>query len=381
MLLTKEVEVIPHGNTIKYYREKGYNAEYHVPLIVKVEDLPHGSSIKIEYLCDYCKREVVNIGYSTYVRRVEETGKMACKNCAARKREEVSLLRYGVKNYAQTEECREKMKATTKLRYGVEHYSQTEEYKEKTRESMNRLYGVEHYSQTEEYKERHHNTCTVKYGEDYNKQFVIKAFESYYKKTGYCNPSQSPEVREKIIQSYIDNYGCSNPNQVPEVREKITQTLYENGSQKVSKQQKYISDLYQGILNFPVKYYNVDIYLPDDNLVIEFDGGGHMLNVITGRETIEEYNQKEIVRSNVIKREGYKQMRIISTKDLLPRPTVLLEILAQTKQYFSKYPNHSWIEFNIDASTVRNAEQKDGVFFNFGDLYTVAELEKLQQTA
>lgn len=40
MILTKEVEVKPSGKSIQYYRDLGYNAEYHKPLMVNVEDLP-----------------------------------------------------------------------------------------------------------------------------------------------------------------------------------------------------------------------------------------------------------------------------------------------------------------------------------------------------
>ena len=61
-------------------------------------------------------------------------------------------------------------------------------------------------------------------------------------------------------------------------------------------------------------------------------------------------------------------MRIISLKDKLPSDEILLQMLSEAKQYFFDYPNHSWIEFNIDTSTVRNAEQKDGVFFDYGKL-------------
>lgn len=66
-------------------------------------------------------------------------------------------------------------------------------------------------------------------------------------------------------------------------------------------------------------------------------------------------------------------MHIISATDFLPSDEILLQMLDYTKQYFSDYPNHSWIEFNIDSSTVRNAEQKEGSFFNYGDLRKIKE--------
>lgn len=397
-ILTKEVEIKLWGNNIKYYHSLGYNGKHGDIIVVKTEDLPDGSNVEIQYLCDYCKEEVVNIRYADYTRRTKEVNKISCRNCFTNKMEETTLLRYGASSYAKTEECKEKMKIATELKYGVKHYSQTKEY-----------------------KDRWHKTCKERYGEDYRQQFITKAFETFREKTGYDYPSQSPEVKEKITQSYIEHYGVSNPQlslevrertaktnlerygymfpsqspevkdrafqsnldkygckstlQLPEVRKKAVQTLYKNSSQKASKQQRYICDLYNGVLNFPIKYYNVDICLPDDNLVVEYDGGGHSLSVIMGRETVEEHAHKEIVRYNVIKIEGYKQMRIISSKDIIPCDKILLQMLFEAKQYFSEYPNHSWIEYDIDKSIVRNAEYKDGVKYNYGELKRIKDLD------
>ena len=370
-IITKEVEVKLWGKNIKHYNSLGYKGKHGDILIVKVEDLQNGSNAKIQYLCDYCKKEVLTMTYADFVRRTKEINKMAYKKCVPQKLQDV----------------------------------------------MNIRYGVNHYSQTQDYKNKFHNTCMDKYGETYRKQFMDKAFKTFLDKTGYNFPSQSPKVREKVIQTCIkhygvdtpllseevyektkktnlERYGCFIPSQSlkvkekmiqtnfarygyrstlqsPEIREKITQSFYTNSSQKASKQQHYICNLYQGILNFPVKKYNVDIYLSKYNLVVEYDGGGHMLNVVTGKLTQEEFNQKEIIRNNIIKYEGYKQMRIVSTKDLLPSDSVLLQILDYACDYFSQYPEHSWIEFNIDTSLIRNAEYKDGIFFNYGELHAI----------
>ena len=132
-------------------------------------------------------------------------------------------------------------------------------------------------------------------------------------------------------------------------------------------------DLYSGILNYPISYYNADIYLSNDNFVIEYDGGGHDLNVRLGHLTQNEFNQKEIIRDNIIKRNGYKQMKIISSTDKLPSDDVLLKMLSDTRQYFIDYPNHSWIEFNVDNSTVRNAENKNGISYEFGNLRRITQ--------
>jgi hypothetical protein len=201
----------------------------------------------------------------------------------------------------------------------------------------------------------------------------LKHKEIMLERYGHEGTMQVPQIREKVFMTNLQKYGYEHPSQSLEIREKIAKTFYANSSQKASKQQRYINNLYQGTLNFPVKFYCADIYLPCDNLVVEFNGSGHMLNVIMGHETMEEYLRKETIRSIVIKNEGYKQMQIISSNDKLPSDRILLQMLSETKQYFSRYPNHSWIEYDIDNSIVRNAEFKNGTPYNYGALRKIKD--------
>ena len=331
MILTKEVELKPTGKSIGYYRSLGYDAKCRMPLLIKIEDLPEHSDAIIEVLCDYCNKNIVSMKYSSYTKGAKNVEKHACESC-----------RY------------EKIKEVTKKLYGVECIGSLPETKEKRDKTILKRYNIDCYSKTEESREKARKTFLDKYGVD--------------------NPSKSQAVSEKRKSTNLQKYGVAYTLQSPEVREKISKTLYRNGTQKTSKQQRYLHGLYGGEMNYSIKYYDVDIYLPEDNLTIEYDGGFHLGNVITGRETMEEHNRKQIIRDKTIKREGYKQMRIISTNDLLPSDQTLLQMLQQVRQYFLDYPNHSWIEFNIDTSTVRNAEHKEGVFFDFGKLRKIKKV-------
>lgn len=372
-ILTREVEVKLWSNNIKHYHNLGYDGKRGDIITVKVEDLPDGSNVKIQYLCDYCKNEIITIVYADYKRRTNEVNKMACRNCFTKKAEETTLLRYGASSYAQTNEFHEIMK-----------------------NMMNAKYGVQHYSQTQEYKEKWNNTCEERYGKDYRKQFINKAFETFHEKTGYDYPSQSPKVREKIINSYIDHYGVSNPQLSAEVREKTEKTCFErygcstplqsekvkekialssykNGTIPTSNQQLYLFNLYNLIddsaqLNYPISHFNADICFPKEKLDIELDCGGHNLSVKIGQLTQEQFDQKEIIRDRVIKREGYKIIRIKSVTSKLPYDEILLQMLLEAKKYFYEYPNHSWIKFDIDNSAIYNAEHKDGVSYDYGKL-------------
>lgn len=385
-ILTKEVEVKLWGNNIKHYHDLGYDGKHGDVITVKVEDLSDGSNVRIEYLCDYCNKEIMTIAYADYKRRTNEVNKMACRNCFTKKAKETNLLRYGAPSYAKTNEFHEIM-----------------------RDMMSVKYGVQHYSQTKEYKEKWHNTCKERYGKDYRKQFIDKAFETFHRKTGYDYPSQSPEVKEKIIQSYIDHYGVSNPQlssevrkqtertclerygcttpfQSSEIKNKIAQISYKNGTVPTSKQQLYIFNLYKLVddmvqLNYPISHFNADFCFFEEKLDIELDCGGHNLSVKTGQLTQEQFDKKELIRDRVIKNEGYKIIRIKSKTDKLPHDETLLQMLFEARNYFYKYPNHSWIEYDIDNSIVRNAECKNGVQYNYGTLRRIKDSDLIKYTA
>lgn len=357
MILTKEVEVKPSGKMIQYYKDKGYNAKYHEPLIVKIKDLQEKSNIYIDVLCDMCKEKIMSVRYADYNRVVNKTGSYTCKDCSYIKMNLTSIVRYG-DIYVKTDEFKQKRKKTCIDKYGVESPLQNEKIKENVRNTHLKKYGYLAASQVPMFKEKIKSTTFKHYGVD-------------------C-ASKSKEIKEKIRKTNLSKYGYSNPMQSPIIRAKANMTLCKNGFQKTSKQQLYLHQLYCTVmdakLNFPISYYAVDICFPEEKLVVEYDGGGHDLRVTLGRLTEEEFNRKEIIRNNIIKREGYKQMRVISSHDLLPSDQVLLQMLSDARKYFSDYPNHSWIEFNIDLSTVRNAEHKNGISYNYGELQAIKKI-------
>lgn len=331
-ILTKEVEVKPIGKTIQYYRDLGYDVKCRQPLMVKVEDLPKRSMVRVEVLCDICKENTMMVRYADYTRVTENTGSYVCKKCAG-----------------------EKFTQTNQKRLGVEYPTQSKLVKDKIKQVCLDKYGVENVSQCEEIKNRKLNTMRERYGVD--------------------NPFQYSEFKEKQMNSLYERYGVDSPSKSLEIKERISKTFYQNGTKISSKQQRYLCELYNGELNYPIKHYSADICFPDEKLCVEYDGGGHNLQVKLGNETEEEYNQKEIIRNNIIKREGYKQMRIISIHDKLPNDEILIQMLLDAKQYFYE-TDHSWVYYDIDNSIMINAENKSmgGVFYDYGVLRNIKEV-------
>lgn len=102
MLLTKEVEVgIVHRNK-NIYLQKGYkDSIVGNTILVKVEDLPISSGKMITISCDYCDGENYEIRYCDYTRiKCDFLNKDACKNCAHKKRME--LTDYKITNNIET---------------------------------------------------------------------------------------------------------------------------------------------------------------------------------------------------------------------------------------------------------------------------------------
>jgi len=351
MLLTKEVTTTLSAKNVKYYEKLGYKIPmrkastlnmknnnvdyvYDIPIkdfVVKTEDLPLQSNVKVDVLCDCCKNNICRTSYACYINAIKKTGSYYCKHCNHIKAQQTMLERYGCESPIQNETIRKKIYETNIKKYGYKIPTKNKKVKEKIRET-----NIEKY--------------------------------------GFSSSFSNKDVQEKYRKNCLEKYGYEYALQIPEVREKISQTFYKNGTQKISIQQNYLCKLFDGVLNYPIKKYCADIYIKKYNIVIEYDGGGHKLNVKSGRQTEEEYKKSEIIRNNIITREGYKQIRIISSKDYLPSDEILLQMLEQAKEYFNT-TNHTWVEYIIDTSLIRNAEYKDGVFFDYGKLRKIRKEE------
>lgn len=376
MLLTKELEVKINPNNINHYKLLGYKVKPLDTIIVKTEELPIGSNYVVDVLCDYCKSNVLHLPYRQYLKTLKTNGKTCCKDCKGAKNKESTLKKYGVENISQLDNVKQNKKETTLIHYGVESPLQSKEILDKLQNTCLDKYGKYCSFMNEEVREKHKKTLLEKYGVDHVwkiEEVKKKVDETIKLKYGVDNISCNEEIKEKKRQESLKKYGTEYVLQSKEVREKITKTMHDNNSQKSSKQQQYLNVLYDGKLNYPISNLSADIFLEEYGIDIEYDGGGHDLCVKLGNITQEEFNRKEMIRNYIIKKEGYKQIRIVSSKDKLPSDDILLQMLEQAKEYFST-TSHTWIEYNIDTSTVRNAEHKDGIFFNYGKLREIKKV-------
>jgi hypothetical protein len=231
-----------------------------------------------------------------------------------------NLERYGVENPMQSSIIQEKVKQTNLERYGVEHPMQSEEVKEKGRKTCIENFGVEYTFQSEEAKEKIKQTLLENFGVENPSQ--LKEVKEKKKKTcfenfGVENPMQSEEVKEKKKKTCFENFGVESYSQMhnPEAfkllenKEWLEKEYEVKSSVKISEELsvghsvvcRYIlkhglkSDRWSNsisyqeteVLNFIKSIYDgelilnsreilnpkeIDIYLPEKNLAIEFNG-------------------------------------------------------------------------------------------------------------
>lgn len=340
------------------------------------------------------------------------------------KRKQTNLNKYGFESYLQTEECKDRIKQTNLLTFGFDNPMQSERVKEKGRKTSLERYGVESYTQTDECKTKTAKTSLKKWGETSpmkNKEVRDKASQTNLERYGFENASSSPLIQEKrrknVYEKYgvdyvcqdlefqnkiketinekygvdyyfqtgefketykntmLDKYGVDNPFKSEEVKEKIAKTKYDNNSILCSIQQRYICDLTNGELNYPIGSCNLDIAFLKENIYIEYDGSGHGLSVKFDNETIEHFEERNKRRWYFLKSKDWKSIQIISSTDKLPSDNAIIEMITYAKDYINT--GHSWIKFIIDKNKIVNSL---GEFdYDFGKLRKIKSNKEMEE--
>ena len=312
-----EQKVIVHwsGKNIKHYIEKGYAyTKNHDELTVDVKDLPFNATQKIEVICDYC-REKFFATYHNISRKVGIDGPHCCSKCRHKKAEETYMREHGVRSPSQNPDVKKKIAQTNTERYGAANVFASEHGKAKIRETNLKRYGV---------------PCTL----------------------------QALEVKAKANETMINKYGHEHALQNESIKNKAlnkrAQTLGKNADVFTSQQQRYLKDLFHGEINVPCSRFLIDIVV--ESIAIEYDGGGHCLDLKLGKITLDEYKKKQFFRDKVIKSHGYKMLRIISKNDDLLDDKKLLKLLHFSKKFLSK-TKHTWACWDINKKIFECAER------------------------
>lgn len=229
------------------------------------------------------------------------------------KRKETNLLRFGVDNYAKTQQHKQslkdneskrllKMQQTCLNKYGVDNYSKSIQYNKNIDVIQNKIkqtclnkYNTNSYSKTKEFKNyikenkdiiqnKIKQTCLDKYGVDrYTKtqEFKDKVKQTCLNKYGETTNLKVQECKDKIKQTCLNKYGVDNYSKTQECLNKIYLSKKHNNSFNKSKQEEKV---YQLLLTKLKKEdiirqyrndlypFNCDFYIKSLDLYIEYNG-------------------------------------------------------------------------------------------------------------
>jgi len=266
---------------------------------------------------EHCNNKVnfmsIKKGYSKFC-------SLKCSNTNKDVREKyikTCLERYGVENAFQSENKKDKIKQTNIKRYGAENVFQSNQIKEKIKQSNIEKYGVESAMSNSVIKEKIKKANLEKHGVE--NVFQLESVKEKIKKSnleryGVENPSQSPLILGIIKKNNIKKFGRESNKQVHislksldklnnskwlmkqnrDLKKTLTQISQELGvsitavsdyfkKYNIEKKYYYQSLVEKEILKFInfnietnnrkiISPYELDIYIPEAKLAIEFDG-------------------------------------------------------------------------------------------------------------
>ncbi len=195
---TKKIKRIFDINLLNQTMEK-----FNATLVGNYDKINYRSLIKFKCSCN--SDEIIEKRFCIIV---DKTGGAKCKNC-------IKI------------QSNERKKASYLSRYGEDNPSKIKEFQDKKFETFITKYGKRNPCQNEIIKEKIINTNIKKYGSKCplnNIMILYKAKKTLFKNYGVKSPLQSNIIKEKIKNSFINKYGVKNPFSSEIIKEKIKRT-------------------------------------------------------------------------------------------------------------------------------------------------------------
>lgn len=307
-----------------------YNKELLDSIIIRdnaiIDNIPIKLSrdSKISFICKCLNKHINTFRYIVLYNGFN------CNDCSKvisdNKRKNTNLEKYGVEYPQLNKEIQDKIKITNLEKYGVENVFKNKDIKNKSKSTMFKKYGVEYPIQHKEIQNivnlKSRKTHLEKYGVEYSmqsKESNEKRKINNQKKYGVENPMQNIEIQKKLkirnIEKYnveytfqridvketikknnINKYGVEYPMQTNEIQEKsqknskkykeylmpsgiirkvqgyepfaLDTLVQEYNEDQIKTDRKDVPRI-KYIANEKDKYYFPDIYIPNENKIIE----------------------------------------------------------------------------------------------------------------
>lgn len=223
MIKESMVHINGHRTNIDHFRGLGYNIQFKLPCLVKVEHLLPGSTIRITSICDNCSNES-SVSFRDYFEStIGLSENYYCRKCNSVKRKQTCIKKWGVENPMQSESIKQKLKDSLIEIYGVDHYSKTDDFKRKFKDTCLDKFKVDNPSKSVEIREKIKVSNLQNLGVEYPQQSEIvkmKTTQSFLRKWGKVRYSQTDECKTRIREISIEKWGVENFSQTDQHKEK-----------------------------------------------------------------------------------------------------------------------------------------------------------------
>jgi hypothetical protein len=146
MIKLETISVYISYRNITHYRKLGYNPILNEKLEIKSIDLPSSSHVRIDVICEICKKEN-NIQYHKYIVNRKRHGFYGCRSCSRQKAALTSIELYGVDNYSKTDEFIKRVEKTNFKKYGFKTNLLNPLYSNRIKKILKDKYGTENFYQ------------------------------------------------------------------------------------------------------------------------------------------------------------------------------------------------------------------------------------------
>lgn len=290
MIKEKEILIDILSRNITYYKNKGYSCKNGETISIKIEDLNPTCKKEVTAICE-CGAEI-KMRYEKYLSNKNRCGFYGCKKCSNKKRIILNQAKYGVDNTSQlgnvkekrektnierfgektnllTKETKEQIKKTNKNLYGVEYVLSSEIIRKKGKETLFKKWGVESYSKTDMFKSKMNEKSKNYISSILDKDNIIYTLDNDNNIIMKC--AKNHDFTISYITYYRRKFTCKNTLCT------ICNPIDNNTvSDKENMIYEYIKENYNGIIiqsdREVLEGKELDIYLPDLNIAIEYNG-------------------------------------------------------------------------------------------------------------
>lgn len=277
---------------ITHYKELGYDVKLHENCLINPKDLTIVSHQKITAICDKCGEEKI-IAYHKYLENERRCEYYGCRKCSNDKRKITSIERFGVDNYAKTEECKNKVSNNNIKKYGVKTTLIEKNTKEKIDKIIFEKYGVNEILSSKNIRKKIIETNLEKWGVDHFsksegfyeltykrwKSDALLKLKNYSITDFILNDNRTIDIKcDKGCDHYF-NINSKNLYQRKIIQKTILCTECNPLDYKESAREIEVSDFIKLNYDKEIKRNDnsiiskeLDIYLPDINLAFEYNG-------------------------------------------------------------------------------------------------------------